>query len=272
MALRALTLAHIRENVSGWVFAFEPADAEDDEGNLILPEGPPIDPRQSLLSDEEVFASHQRVSDFDGVTLVRDRSRALQFFRWRQYIHQQCAKLVTHPRDIVVATTRDTHSPPPPPLYPFELSELPSETLAHVNATRRKSPLASSGIEDRFMQSRTFTLEIDSVISEGSKESMCSVFRCHITSIDGTPVTASPTLCLKLFDDRFQRAAGLEEDEEELATNYGHYMKQILDADLHVLDEASAYDKLKPVQGSIVPWFYGAHKVRGLRPCIALVK
>lgn len=264
LALRALTVAHIREDITGWAFVFEPGDAEGDD-NLLLPEGPPVDPRQPLLDDQEVFASHHRVSDFDGVSLVRDRSRALQFFRWRRYVQEHCTKLAAGPRDTVAATTRDTHvPPPPPPLYPLDLSELPSETLTHLNAIQRESPLASAGIAEAFTQSKSFTIEIDDVISEGSKQSICSVFRCHITSIDDVPVTSSPILCLKLFDDRFQRAGGLDEDDSDLEDRAGDYLKQIIDADLYVLDEASAYTKLQPVQGAIVPWFYGAHKVRAV--------
>ena len=48
-------------------------DIEVDE-DLILPEGPPQDPHQPLLADEDVFTNHHRHSDFGMATLVRDTS------------------------------------------------------------------------------------------------------------------------------------------------------------------------------------------------------
>ena len=49
-----------------------------------VPQGPAQDPQKPPLRNEEVFATHHRHSDFDMAALVRDRTRALQFFRWHE--------------------------------------------------------------------------------------------------------------------------------------------------------------------------------------------
>lgn len=54
------------------------------------------------------MATHHRNSDFDRATLVRDRAKALQFFRWHRNVRTTFQKLVAHPRDILNAKTHET--------------------------------------------------------------------------------------------------------------------------------------------------------------------
>lgn len=35
-------------------------------------------------------------------------------------------------------------------------------------------------------------------------------------------------------------------------------------AEPRALNEALAYEKLRPVQGTVIPWFYGIHQVKGI--------
>ncbi|TFK41411.1 hypothetical protein BDQ12DRAFT_733692 [Crucibulum laeve] len=108
---------------------------------------------------------------------------------------------------------------------------------------------------EAFRQSKYFTLKIHSVLSEGSERSISTVYRCEIASIDGYPVS-SPPLCLKLFDDRFQLLKSLKEDDKLLH----EWFDPVVIAEMYALNEAFAYDKLRPVQGTVVPWFYGTHQ------------
>jgi hypothetical protein len=101
------------------------------------------------------------------------------------------------------------------PIYPFNASEIPSDTAAHLKATQRESPLVTAGVAESFKRSKIFTLEIQDVVAEGSERGICTVYRCQITSIDNVPVSLS-SLCLKLFDDRFQPLQSPDEDDEEL--------------------------------------------------------
>jgi hypothetical protein len=228
---------------------------------LLLPEGPPQDPNQPLLPDEHVFATHHRNSDFDSATLVRDRTRALQFFRWHEHVQHKYSKLVAHPTDILTAMTNQVGQilPNRVPIYPFDASEIPTDTAVHLKATQRESPLVIAGIAEAFRQSQSFKLRIQSILAEGSKHGICTVYRIEITSIDDDPVS-SPSLCLKLFDDRFQSLRSpIEYDEED---EVPRWFDSVITAEMYALNEAFAYDKLRPVQGSVVPWFYGTHQVK----------
>ncbi|KIJ51088.1 hypothetical protein M422DRAFT_44280 [Sphaerobolus stellatus SS14] len=213
--------------------------------DLILPEEPPQDPNRPLSADEQIFATHHSHSEFDIATLVRDCTRALQFFRWHEHIQQQYSKLVAHSNDTLTAMTNkvgqiflDIH-----PIYPFNASELPadSDTLRQYN------------------RSKSFTLKIQNVVAEGSERGICTVYRCQITSIDDNPVL-SPSLCLKLFDDRFQPLQSPDENAEEPDEFLPRWFDSLVIAEMYALDEAAAYDKLHPAQGSVIPWFYGTHQ------------
>ena len=237
-------------------------DLEIDE-DIVLPEGPTQDPHQPPLADEEVFATHHRHSDFDMATLIRDRARAFQFFRWQEHVSKKISKLVAHPGDMLTAKTNEVGQfvPDTRPIYPFDASEIPSDTAAHLKATQRESPLVTAGVAESFKRSKIFTLEIQDVVAEGSERGICTVYRCQITSIDNVPVSLSP-LCLKLFDDRFQPLQGPDEDDEELNDDtLPQWFVPVVCAETYALNEAFAYDKLLPVQGSIIPWFYGTHQV-----------
>ncbi|CAL1712994.1 unnamed protein product [Somion occarium] len=244
----------------GEYIAVPPPDIEVDE-SLILPEGPPKDPNQPLASDEEVFATHHRHSDFDIATLIRDRARALQFFRWHEHVQRQYSKVVAHPNDTLNAMSNEAGQivPDISPVYPFDFSEMPTDTMTHLKSVQRDSPLMTAGITELFEKSKSFELRIQDVLSEGSKHSMCTVYRCHITSIDNKPVS-SPTLCLKLFDDRFQFLHNPTEYEDELDEPLPRWFDRVLFAESYALNEAFAYDKLRIVQGTVVPWFYGTHQ------------
>jgi hypothetical protein len=262
LALRVLSLAFLLKAgfMSQFLIATPDPDIEIDE-DCVLPHGPPQNPLQPLPSDEEVFTSHHRHSDFDMATMVRDRARALQFFRWHEHIRDHLCKLVANPNDILTAKTHETgqdvvHTLP---IYPFDLSEVPSDTNLHLEETRRVSPLAAAGAAEVFEKSESFTLNILNVVAEGSERGICTVYRCQITAIDNIPVS-TPPMCLKLFDDRFQLLDAPEKNELT-DKNLPRWFDRVVWAEMYALNEAYAYDKLRPVQGTLIPWFYGIHQV-----------
>jgi hypothetical protein len=118
----------------------------------------------------------------------------------------------------------------------------------------------TAGVAELFNRSKFFTLEIQDVVSEGSEHGICTVYRCQITSIDNVHVSISP-LCLKLFDDRFQPLPSSDEVDELDDEDFPRWFDTIVHAETYALNEALAYDKLLPVQGSVIPWFYGIHQV-----------
>jgi hypothetical protein len=115
----------------------------------------------------------------------------------------------------------------------------------------------TSGIAKSFNRSKSFTLKIQSALSDGSEHGICTVYRCRITSIDNNSVFSLP-LCLELFDDRFQPVQSPNEDDEDLLPLW---FDPVVIAKTYALNEAFAYDKLRPAQGSVVTWFYGTHRV-----------
>jgi len=280
LSLRIICAAYLLDELpSGLYISTPPPDLEVDE-NMILPQGPPQGPDQPLLSDQQVFATHHRASDFDRVTLVRDRGRALQFFRWNAYVRQRYSKLVAHPDDTLTAVTGNVgiDIPDMQPLFPLDRdgdgTEIPLDTEAHLKMIQRKSTLIAAGIAEAFERSKSFALRIQNVVAEGTERGICTVYRCQITSIDDAPLLIpSPSLCLKLLDDRFQPLKGPNLEEESEAEAFGlldehlpRWFDRVVSAEWYALNEASGYDKLRAVQGSIVPWFYGTHQVNSSHP------
>ena len=53
-----------------------------------------------------------------------------------------------------------------------------------------------------------------------------------------------------------------DEDDEELDDELlPRWFDSIIHAGTYALNEAFAYDKLLPAQGSVIPWFYGTHQI-----------
>ncbi|KIM43985.1 hypothetical protein M413DRAFT_433218 [Hebeloma cylindrosporum] len=259
LALRVISAAYLLDVLPRGVYINTPDPFPEIDPHIILPEGPPLDPNQHLLADEQIFATHHRHSDFDHATLVRDRARALQFFRWREQAQRRYPKVVAHANDTVTASTNEVGFILPPdvhPLYPFDASELPPDTTNHLTSIQRQSPLTRGGMGKILEQSKSFSLKIQNVLAEGTPRTMCIVYQCQITSIDDTPMS-SPSLCLKLFDDRFQHLPSPDEYDE---MDVPRLFDTFLIAEMYALNEALAYEKLRPVQGTVIPWFYGAHQ------------
>ena len=149
--------------------------------NLVLPEGPQQDPNpQALPTDETIFATCHRHSDFDIPTLVRDPK---QFLRWCKHVQSQHLKIVAHSNDVLNAVTNEIDPrcvPFPCPLFPLELSEFPKETMCHLKEIQRQCLLATAGLADLLSQSKRFSLEIRSPLSEGNQNSLGTVYRCEV--------------------------------------------------------------------------------------------
>ncbi|KAG8777139.1 hypothetical protein FRC16_004276 [Serendipita sp. 398] len=255
-ALRVIAAAYLKYSLM--IHSYIPAPDPEHDEDLILPEGPPIDPQDSLPTDQEILETRFRQSDFDLATLMRDRNRALQFLRWKDHVQKTQDKLVAHPGDNISAASNSFSRAVPElkPYYPFKLSDLSADTVGHLTSIQRVCPLSVGSLRERLHHSKQLSLRILGVASKGSGGGICTVYRCQLTSIDGKDVT-SPDLCLKLFDDRFQR---LElPDEYESEENPARWFDRIVLAELHLRQEDAAYKKLSAVQGSIVPWYYGSH-------------
>lgn len=195
---------------------------------------------------------------------MRNRAKALQFFRWRKHVQQRHSKVVACSGHTLTAVTHEVGQDVPPnlrPIFPFDPTELPIDTAVYLKTIQRESPLTTAGIAIDLERSKYFTLKVQTLLADGYMHSMCTVYRCLITSIDGELVESSPSLCLKLFDDRFQ-PLDFPDEEDKLEDDLVHrWLDRLTIAQTYALNEASAYDKLQFVQGSAIPWFYGVHQV-----------
>ncbi|KAG8824243.1 hypothetical protein FRC18_010561 [Serendipita sp. 400] len=253
-AIRILAAAYMMDTLQYTYIHNIPDDSEFDDDH-ILPEGPPVNPEEEPPNDKMIFDTHTRHSDFDFATLVRDRERALQFFRWKEHMRKTQEKQVAHPGNLLHARSNGLAQAIPQlkPCYTLDLSDLPSETVAHVQSVQRPCPLSMANLQDKFFQSNNFTLEVLSLVAKGSDRGVCSVYQCRLASIDGVQVE-SPILCLKLFDDRFQFLGSPEEEEEPV-----RWLRGLVQAEWHIRQEDTAYNSLKAVHGTVFPWYYGAH-------------
>ncbi|CAA7265590.1 unnamed protein product [Cyclocybe aegerita] len=264
LTLRTVTAAYLLRALYLENYIRLPDDFGSDM-DCLLPAGPPVNPAAPLVPDEEIFETYQHHSDFDLVTLKRDRERALQFFRWKQHVRASQRKLIAAPEDFIQAASNglDCVAPELAPCYQLDFSEIPPDTLAHLSAVQRPCPLSAAGLRKRFMRSSRFILQILDVVAKGSSRGICTVYQCRLISIDGVQVSESPVLCLKLFDDRFQDLPPPE--EEELEEQPSRWLSRLVLAEWHARQEHSAYKKLEKAHGSVFPWYYGAHQVQSCR-------
>ena len=293
LALRTITAAYLDREHPDRLFFNCPDFDNGIDTDLVLPEGPQQDPNpQALPTDEMVFATCQRHSDFDIPTLVRDPQRASQFFRWREHVQSHHWKIVVHSNGVLTAATNEIGLqlvPFPRPLFPLEMSDLPRETMSHLKEIQRQCPLVTASITGLLEKSKRFSLNVQDLIAEGTRHGFCTVYRCEITSIDDQPIMRSPPLCPKLFDDRFQSLSMpgthptfcLQDvdgqlqsssipDERDSTDVLHHLFYCMAFTEVCALTETLAYKKLQHVQGSIVPWFYGTHQVRYmLQECLS---
>ena len=90
---------------------------------------------------------------------------------------------------------------------------------------------------------------------------------CRIETVDGQPIESCSQLVLKIFDDRFMDMPnpydedGVILEDNETITSFLS-LSSFVTAEWHVRGELTAYEKMKVAQGSIIPYFYGAHEVK----------
>ena len=188
---------------------------------------------------------------------------------------------MAHSDDILTGVTNEIGLrlvPFPCPLFPLELSDIPRETMTHLEEIQHESPLMAAGIVDVLEKSKKLLLKIQDIIAKGTRHGFCTVYHCEILSIDDQPIKLYPPLCLKLFDNRFQSLSmsdtypffDLDNVDGQLSSvpderdsdEFLHHLFYCMSfAEVCALKESLAYKKLQQVQEGIVPWFYGMYQV-----------
>lgn len=258
--LRILVAAYVHDALPLGIYAVVPQRPKLVRESII-PKGAIMAPGP-LKPDDEVFATHHRHSDFDFHTLGWDIDQALQFFRWKQHVLRAAPPVFASPGESLRGTTQAFSRRYPDVTGVFPVEDLPDDTLEHIRQARRVN--AHEPTLQRFLTSNHFDIKLDEDIrGHQSVTRMCRTYSCHIVSIDGEPVPhdSSPKLVLKLVDDRFHDLK-IPEEERQLSTEeFWRWFRNYITAEDVVCSENSAYNRLQFLQGSLIPYYYGAHSV-----------
>jgi hypothetical protein len=141
------------------------------------------------------------------------------------------------------------------PRYPIE--PLPESTRAHLLATTRRTFPQFVQLLNR---SRSFDLSLDEELTPSEGTGYARTFSCHLITLDGQlPSDDIPKkLCVKLFD---VRAASVPSHKEYLSLTW--WSQDFYTAEDMIQNEVNAYMRLEHAWGTVVPHFYGAHRVSG---------
>jgi hypothetical protein len=224
-----------------------------------IPQGAPNDPDLPLPPDDETLSTHSRHSDFDRYTLVNNRAAVEQFFRWKA---SKCAESVP----TLVGTAVHAESlgfmerlRPFQPRHHLEL--LPESTRAHLIATARP---AFPHFVSLLKGSRSFSLLLDEELTPSEGTGYARTFFCRLTAVDGQlPSGDIPNnLCVKLFDDRAAFVPPLGDYPLRM------WYQNFYTAEDMLQNEVNAYMRLEHAWGTVVPYFYGTHRVSGMQELV----
>lgn len=225
-------------------------------------EGCLVDPSVPMLSEKDVFATHKHHHDFDLYMLMNRPALALQFLRWK--LHECVSQIQTvRPGDKLLCATdgfaKQHH--PLVPYWPVDTEAIPSSTMECIQTVARLHALGEEA-RIRLATSSVFELDIAEQLAPGRTPRGATVHRCRITSIDGETIHAGPQkLCVKLFDDRLLWVHPPEEPEAETVDADAGWWANWSTSQEGIRREHASYQQLSFAQGSLVPWYYGAHKV-----------
>lgn len=226
-----------------WTWNDDDVDEMEGIGPLLPPTSVPI------LPDSVIFAQYCRHSDFDYPLLYRSKSRWDQFRRWKDHMLTDVKPHSARTGDVLLGMTNRFAQLNPllQPYYPAVLP--PKSTMQTFEKNQRPDPLDQFSLQ--LSRSSSFTIRILRELTEShdpEKTRPCRTYVCQLLSTDNGPLPhCTPLLCLKLFDDRF------------LQLDY--YSRQWYTAEDLVRREIAVYTKLDFMQGSLIPYFYGAHLV-----------
>ncbi|KAF9517780.1 hypothetical protein BS47DRAFT_1338971 [Hydnum rufescens UP504] len=247
----------LRYLLTSYIHEALPAEYFDlDTEYRFIPQGAPNDPDLPLPPDHEILSTHTRHSDFDRYTLVNNRAAAEQFFRWKA---SKCAeRVLTLVGTAIHAESlgfMERHRPFQPR---YRLEPLPEPTRAHLIATARP---AFPHFVSLLNGSRSFSLLLDEELTPSEGTGYARTFSCRLTAVDGQlPSGDVPkNLCVKLFDDHAASVPSLS-DYPSLRT----WSQDFYTAEDMLQNEVNAYMRLEHAWGTVVPYFYGTHRVSEL--------
>ncbi|KAK7688711.1 hypothetical protein QCA50_008249 [Cerrena zonata] len=215
-------------------------DCSNGIGPLLPPEFTP------LLPDDVIFTRYCRHSDFDYPLIARSEEHWTQFSRWKTHMVETVASQSVSDGDVLLGTT-DRFAQVNPLLQPFYPAILPPKsTMQTFESCQRTDPLQE--FSPQLTRSSSFTVHVLRELTQSQDITgpcPCRAYVCQLLTIDDRPLTnPASSMCLKLYDDRFLQ--------------FQPFQKWQTAEDL-VRNEIAVYQKLDFMQGSLLPYFYGAH-------------
>jgi hypothetical protein len=282
-AFRILAAAYLLDAMPFWVYLNPPKEPTGKYSFWL----PPTVYDDKPLTDEEVFRTKHRISDFNILKLLDDQEGASQFFRWKLHVEKHISPMITSPGDILECTTNEFDQRCHPPRGICS-KPIPLPTSQHMENILRPNPL-SFELRSTLNNSKRFTIKLGRALRDPNGSTR--VHLCVIETIDDHPIQNCPELVMKIFDDRFMEVQckpcdddgvledneniddGVLEDMEDIDDDDGVqediknippyvWFQPIMTAEWHVRGELTAFEKMEMAQGSLIPYFYGAHKAR----------
>lgn len=254
----------LRIAIAACVHAALPANtmAKPFRFNRPLPLGCIIDPAKQMDPDNKVFQTCRHHADFDYFTLTRDQGRALQFFRWKEHALATAPRPLTPGVRLFARTDAYFRREHLLKSY-YDMHEMHPETQDHLRRTQRRDILRETV---RLSTSSSFSIEIMDDLTPSAPpaaERECTTYRCRMVSVDDDFTPSSAKLCVKLFNDRqaYMKSPTPEMVKEGLPFRWWTRWRRSEDS---VRYEHASYTRLACLQGSVLPWYYGAHEVRAI--------
>ncbi|KAG8996141.1 hypothetical protein FRB90_012820 [Tulasnella sp. 427] len=207
-----------------------------------------------LLTYEDAMTQWKQKSDIDWYTACNDPNHRTLVSRWmKDTLVNHQGKVFVSRGDVLKMTPFAYQRRYPPLRAVYAKVPLPDSTAFLLEDKRRNAFLEAFGsrLEGAKEAEIRVLKELDSSnLMDGTS------FACELVSIDGDSVLAGPKLLIKIFDDRRMGDPGRSSGDHQWFADSVWTQSDNLVA----LEDAS-YRRLDHAQGSMLPYYYGAHEV-----------
>ncbi|TFK52176.1 hypothetical protein OE88DRAFT_1657283 [Heliocybe sulcata] len=172
-ALRIIIAAYIFEPISDHSY-IEVPQMRDDHQHVTFCGPMPDLSAMPMLPDEEIYRTHHRHADFDGVVLTRDYRWTSQFLHWKKWIGDNVSPRILSLGDVVIGETGG-FSKQNGLFSPFyKVEKIPDEVLQHIRSIQRPRPMVPLP-----ESSQSFAVElINELTPQGARDGMCRTYTC----------------------------------------------------------------------------------------------
>ncbi|KAG8961890.1 hypothetical protein FRC00_010934, partial [Tulasnella sp. 408] len=222
-----------------------------------LPSGALNHPDERSILEENAMRLWSQKNDIDWYTACNDAAYRAVVSRWMQNTLSTFQGKPFLSRGDVLRGTPFVFNPCRHHLEPmYEKKPLPSDTAKYLEDIRRDTD--DRALRGELSKADSFEIRILDEVDLSNMEDGSS-FACKVLTIGGVPRTRETILRIKIFDDR--RMGDPELIEIKPDDQQWFYNATWTHSDVLVALEDAAYSRLDHAQGSILPYYYGAHEI-----------